>query len=178
MHMDTGYSLGTLAHLHLSAQRSAFLGALLVWVVLSLIALVVLHLSLVAALLGGLLAVALHWLSLLVHQAGHALAAHRTGYPMSGIEFWWVLSCSLYPRDEPALAADDHIQRALGGAPASFLVALVAGGGVLLLSGLGGVLWWAAVCCCLDNLLVLGLGSLVPLGFTDGSTLLYWLKRR
>lgn len=176
--MYTVYSLGTFAHLHLRAQRSAFIGAFLAWVVLSGVALFALQLSVVAAILGGLLAAALHWTSLLMHQLGHALAARRTGYPMSGIEFWWVLSCSLYPSDEPSLAADDHIRRALGGAPASFLLALVSGMSVLLLSALGGVLWWAALFCCLDNLLVLGLGSLLPLGFTDGSTLLYWLKRR
>jgi hypothetical protein len=36
------------------------------------------------------------------------------------------------------------------------------------------VYWWVALFFFLDNLLVLTLGAFVPLGFTDGSTLLRW----
>jgi hypothetical protein len=32
------------------------------------------------------------------------------------------------------------------------------------------LIWFLAI----DNLFILGLGSLLPLGFTDGSTILYW----
>jgi hypothetical protein len=41
-----------------------------------------------------------------------------------------------------------------------------------------GTLWLLATFFFLDNLLVLTLGSFLPLGFTDGSTLLEWWGKR
>lgn len=127
-----------------------------------------------AAILGGLFAVLLHWGSDIVHQLGHARAARVTGHPMIGIRLWGVLSASVYPSDEGSLPASVHVRRALGGAPASLLLAVIAAGIALALRPLGGVYWWVALYFFLDNLLVLGIGSLLPLGFTDGSTLLHW----
>jgi hypothetical protein len=46
------------------------------------------------------------------------------------------------------------------------------------LSAAGGVAFYVAAFFALDNLLVFTLGAFLPLGFTDGSTLLYWLPRR
>ena len=97
---------------------------------------------------------------------------------MTGVQFWWVLSSSLYPPDEPELPPATHISRALGGPTASFLLTLIAGGITLALAATGGVLWYVALFFFLDNLLVLFLGAFLPLGFTDGSTLLRWLPRR
>jgi hypothetical protein len=34
--------------------------------------------------------------------------------------------------------------------------------------------WWLGLLFFLDNFLILTLGSLLPLGFTDGTTLLQW----
>ncbi|HEY7356275.1 MAG TPA: hypothetical protein VH590_07405 [Ktedonobacterales bacterium] len=174
--MSTTYPLGTVTGLRLSARPSAFIGALLLWVVLSGVGIGALGLSSVAGVLGGLLAVALHYFSDTVHQLGHAWAARRTGHPMIGIQFWWVLSASLYPPDEPALPAAVHIRRALGGPTASLALTVIAGGIALALAlaATGGVLWYVALLFWLDNLLVLTLGAFLPLGFTDGSTLLRW----
>lgn len=170
------YRLGTQAGLRLSARPSALWSALALWIVLSGVALGLLNLSPLAAILGALLAVALHWLSELFHQLGHAQAARRAGYPMIGIEFWLLLSSSLYPPSEPDLPAALHIRRALGGPIASLALTLLAGLTALALHAPGGVLWWVALFFFLDNLLVFTLGAFLPLGFTDGSTLLYWRR--
>ncbi len=176
--MSTAYPLGTITGLRFSAKPSALIGALLLWVMLSGVGIVALKLSPAEAILGGLVATLLHFLSAAVHQFGHAWAARRTGHPMSGVQFWWVLSSSLYPPDEPELPPATHISRALGGPTASFLLTLIAGGIALVLAATGGVLWYVALFFFLDNLLVLFLGAFLPLGFTDGSTLLRWLPRR
>jgi hypothetical protein len=39
-------------------------------------------------------------------------------------------------------------------------------------------LTWVAALVLLDNLLVFTLGAFLPLGFTDGSTILRWWRRR
>jgi mannose/fructose/N-acetylgalactosamine-specific phosphotransferase system component IID len=176
--VSTAYPLGTITGLRFSARPSAFIGALLLWIILSGVGIVALKLSPVEAILGGLVATLLHYLSDAVHQLGHAWAARRTGYPMTGVQFWWVLSSSLYPPDEPELPATTHIYRALGGPTASFLLAVIAGGIVLALASTGGVVLGVALFFFLDNLLVLCLGAFLPLGFNDGSTLLRWLPRR
>jgi hypothetical protein len=128
-----------------------------------------------AALVAGA-ALPLHWSADLWHQLGHAAAARATGFPMRGIHFWGLLSTSLYPEDEPPLPAEIHIQRALGGPAASLLAALVAA-----------VLWRLArrpgpardlARLALADHLLLGLGALLPLPFTDGGTLLAWWPRR
>ena len=175
--MNTTYKLGSIAGLRLTAQPSTIISSIVLWVILSVVAFGLLHLPPGAAMLGALVAVALHWLSVLIHQLGHALAARRAEYPMVGIEFWLLLSRSLYPKEEPALPADIHIRRALGGPIISLLCSLLAGLCALVLHGPGGVLWWVAFFFFLDNLLVFTLGAILPLGFTDGSTLLYWIRR-
>src|SRR5512138_2110065 len=111
------YKLGRLAGLHLSVLPMAFVGSMLLFVLLSGISIGILHLPFGEAILGSLLAVILHWTSTLAHHLGHAWAARRTGYPMSGIRFGTlgVLATSLYPPEEPRLPANIHIQRALGG---------------------------------------------------------------
>jgi hypothetical protein len=166
--------IGRVAGLRLTADWSAILGSVLLWILLSGIGVFRLGLSPAAAILGSLIAVSLHWGSDIVHQLGHARAAGATGHPMIGIRLWGVLSASVYPSDEGSLPPSVHIRRALGGAPASLLLAVIAAGIALALHPLGGVYWWVALFFFLDNLLVLGLGSLLPLGFTDGSTLLHW----
>ncbi|HEY4721741.1 MAG TPA: hypothetical protein VII92_07840, partial [Anaerolineae bacterium] len=100
------------------------------------------------------------------------------GYPMIGIRYWGVLSTAVYPADEPALPASIHIQRALGGPSVSIAVGILIGLVALALQNSAGILKWLALFTALDNLLVIGLGAFLPLGFTDGSTLLrYWSRR-
>jgi hypothetical protein len=137
-----------------------------------------LDLTLLPAAFGSLLAVGLHWLGELWHQKGHALAARRVGYPMDGVRLWTLLGASLYPRDEPTLPADIHIQRALGGPIASFVLILIALLLLLVVRPTGGVPLLLAQFFLLENIFVFFLGAFLPLGFTDGSTLLrYWGQR-
>ena len=130
------------------------------------------------AVVGGLLAALAHGASELWHQLGHARAAEMTGFPMQGITFYGPLASSDYPRHEGMLGAETHIQRALGGPIFSLLLALGAGLLSLLARPLGGLPLFLTFFTFLDNMLVFTLGALLPLGFTDGSTLLTWLPRR
>jgi hypothetical protein len=169
--------IGRVAGLQLSFVPSALISAVLMWVAFAAIGLFVLNLPALEAVIGGLVAVILHWLSELIHQLGHAWAARRTGYPMTGIRFWGALSASIYPDSEPSLPAAMHIRRALGGPLTSLLVSVLAGIVLLALYPQGGLLRWLALFFFIDNFFVFTLGSLMPLGFTDGSTLLYWRNK-
>ena len=172
--MTQAIPLGRVASLRLTAAPSAIAGSVILWMALGGIAVLGSGLSPVAAVAGGLVAVTLHWASDIFHQLGHARAARATGHPMIGIRLWWVLSASIYPSDEGSLPAAVHIRRALGGPIASLLLTVIAAVITLALRPLGAVYWWVALFFFLDNLLVLTLGAFVPLGFTDGSTLLRW----
>ncbi|MFN8596931.1 MAG: hypothetical protein U0559_12210 [Anaerolineae bacterium] len=164
-------SLGRLGGLRLSAQPSALIGAIGLWTLLTMLSAVVIPLPIGTAVLGGLLGAIAHFLSELLHQLGHAWAARRTGYPMTGVRYWFVLGTSLYPPDEPALPGRIHIRRALGGPIISMLIGLIATVLTLILYGLAG---WLMLFIAVDNFLILGLGAFLPLGFTDGSTILNW----
>lgn len=166
--------LGNLYNLEISAKPSAFVGFVAIWLVLGAIAFYVLRLTFLESLLGGFLCAALHYLSELVHHFGHAGAARNTGYPMRGVRFTHVLALSLYPKDEPPLSGKIHIRRALGGPAVSFVVTIIAFLILLVAQNGGGLFYWVALWFFLDNLLVFFLGAFLPLGFTDGSTLLQW----
>lgn len=174
------YKLGKVAGLSLSVEPLAIVGSILLLVLLSGVAIGVLNLPVGEAIVGSLLAVILHWISDIAHHLGHAWAARRTGYPMIGIRLGklGLLGASLYPPDEQALPATIHIRRALGGPIGSLLFSLVAAVAALALRTVGGALWWAGVFFFLDNLFVFALGAFMPLGFTDGSTLLQWWGKR
>ncbi len=172
--MRRSFKLGRLANLEVSAEPSAVFGTLLLWGLFSGAGSVWLHLSPGKAAALGLLLAALHWGAAFLHQFGHAWAARRTGYPMQGVRLWIVLDASVYPSDEPALPAQLHIRRALGGPVASLLSSLSFAILALGLRLLGGWAWGVCLFLALDCLLVFTLGSLLPLGFTDGSTLLTW----
>jgi hypothetical protein len=174
------FKLGNLAGLRLTATPLALFGSALLWVVLSALGMSLLHLPAVDAIGGGFVAVWLHWASDLAHQLSHAWVARRTGHPMTGIRFGTLglLSIGLYPPDEPPLPAAIHIRRALGGPAGSLLLTLAAGVAALLSRLTGGAPWWVGVFFFLDNLIVLTLGAFLPLGFTDGSTLLHWWGKR
>lgn len=167
--------LGRVAGVQLSAMPSAIISAIGLWTLLTMLAAVIIPLPIVTAILGGLIAAVLHYVSDTLHQLGHALAAKRTGYPMIGIRFWFVLSTALYPPTEPSLPGRVHIQRALGGPIASVSGGVAIGVIAALTTGLAG---WIAAFVAFDNLVVLGLGAFVPLGFTDGSTILTWWGKR
>jgi hypothetical protein len=149
-------ALGQMFGLRLSFLPSALIGFLSVWALLSLAAGFFLQLPFWIALGLGLAATIFHWLSELIHNLGHAWAAQRTGYPMTGIRFWGLLATSVYPADEGQLPDRVHLQRALGGPAASALLALFV---------------------CLENLFVFTLQIFLPLGFNDGATLWRWLRQ-
>ena len=173
--MSGEIKLGRLAGLQLSALPSAVISAIGLWTLLTMLAAVVIPLPIGTAIVGGLSAAVLHYVSETLHQLGHALAAKRTGYPMTGIRFWFVLSTSIYPSDEPSLPGRIHIRRALGGPIVSVLVGVIAGVIAAVTTGLIG---WIIAFVAFDNLVVLGLGAFLPLGFTDGSTILTWWGKR
>ncbi len=176
--MQNEIKLGKPAGLNLSMMPSVIISVILLWLVLSGIGVWLIGLPAGKALIGGLAAVALHWLSGFVHQLGHAWAARRSGHPMVGVRLWGLLGASVYPPDEPALPASVHIRRALGGPQFSLLLSLVAGAILLALNPTSHqTSWWVALFFFLDNLLVFTLGALMPLGFTDGSTLLEWRNK-
>lgn len=173
--MNKTFRLGSWGGFKFLAKPSAFLGFIVVWLVFSLIGRKFFKLKPEHAIIGGLLATAVHWLSELWHNVGHAQAAKMTGYPMSGVCFTGPFAFSLYPPDEPTLPPGIHVRRALGGPIASALLALVTGMIVLVAQTIGGVPLMVASLTFLDNFLVLTLGAFLPLGFTDGSTLLRYL---
>lgn len=173
----TEYHVGHLADLDISVTPSALWSIAAIWFAATMIAHWYLDFGWGVALLGGSLVVIIHWLSDFAHQGGHALAARRAGFPMTGLRFWGIFSTSLWPADEPALPGRTHIRRALGGPIASILIGVAA----LLVAWLagpdGGMVWWLALFAAADNLLLLGFGAFLPLGFTDGSTILHWWKQ-
>jgi hypothetical protein len=171
--MPDSIPLGRLASLELSARPSAFIGALLLWALFAGLGWL-LFATPGAALLFGLVCTALHWLSELIHHLGHARAARRIGYPMTGVRLWFIFGQSLYPAEEPPLPGRVHIHRALGGPLASILFGAFAAVLALLVRPAGNFVWWVLVVALLDNWLILGFGAFLPLGFTDGSTLLAW----
>ena len=164
-------SLGSVGNVRLSARPSAILCSILLWAFYSTLAGFLLNLSPGVAMAAGLLALALHWLSEVAHQFGHVWAGRRVGYAATGIQLWWVFSSTLYPADEPPLPTVIHLRRALGGPALSFLLLIVAAALFLALLSIGGFAWRLAGIFALQNLLVFVIG-LLPLGFTDGSTLL------
>ncbi len=167
----TDYPLGALFNLRLTFRPSAVLGALGLWATFSLGAATLLNFPLTQALVFGLLAMLAHWLSEFWHQLGHAWAARRVGHPMIGVQFWGVLSRSLYPPAEPALPARIHIQRALGGPLASALLTAITGAIAYTLWPAQGLLDWLAAFTFVENLLVFTLQVILPLGFNDGTTI-------
>jgi hypothetical protein len=170
--------LGKIYGLELSAGWPALLSSLLLWVVLAAVGMAVLQLTLLQAVIGSLLAVIFHWVSNLAHHLGHALAARRVEHPMTGVHFGFLLGRSLYPRNEADLPADIHIQRALGGPAASSQLTLVTAVLAMLLYPTGSLIFWVVLFAFFENLLVFSLGALLPLGFTDGSTILTWWRKR
>ncbi|MBC7870376.1 MAG: hypothetical protein H7Y09_06010 [Chitinophagaceae bacterium] len=176
--MKKTFHLGKIGGLEILVKPLVFVVFIVLWLVGVGVGIGLLKLSFGTAFVGGFLCVAAHYITNYLHHFGHSLAAKRAGYPMTGILVMNILAKSLYPRDEPELPAKVHIQRALGGPIFSGLVALILGLAAAALRSSGGILYGVVLFAFLDTLLVYTLGAFLPLGFTDGSTLLYWLPRR
>jgi hypothetical protein len=173
-----GVRIGRVADLEVSFAPSALAGSAALWAAFAAIGVVVFRAGVVEAVVGGLLMTLLHWVSELFHNLGHASAARRVGHPMIGVQFYLVLGLSQYPADEASLTPQQHMRRALGGPAGSALVTLAAALIAVLMVIAHAPLGWVAVLLFLDNLLVFTLGAFLPLGFSDGSTLIYWARRR
>jgi hypothetical protein len=172
--------LGTLAGLRMTAIPAALIGSIALYVIV-VVLMAAFNIPIGSALLGGVIVVVLHWFSEWVHQLGHAWAARRTGYPMSGVRFGalGVFATSLYPPDEPPLPAKVHIRRAIGGpifsawlSAMAFLVILMTIRGADAMWSF--VLWFFF----LENLFVMTLQVFIPLGFNDGATIWRWMRKR
>jgi hypothetical protein len=172
------YRLGTIYGVKIIARPSAIIASIALWAVATEVATAFFHASLAAGIVQGLVVTLIHWLSDLLHQLGHAIAARSSGYPMSGLRLWFLVSSGLYPLDEPDLPARTHVLRALGGPIMSLIVTVITGVIALLMRNAGSPYTWIAVFAFLDNFLIFTLGAFLPLGFTDGSTLLrLWRER-
>jgi len=174
----SAYRLGTIGGVKITARPSAIIASIALWAIATEVATAFFHASLAAGIVQGMIVTLLHWLSDLLHQAGHAIAARSTGYPMTGLRLWYLLSSGLYPLDEPELPARTHVRRALGGPIMSLIVTVIAGVIAWLMGSAGSPYTWIAVFAFLDNLLIFTLGAFLPLGFTDGSTLLRLWRNR
>jgi hypothetical protein len=167
--------LGKIAGLRLTAHWTALVGFVLLWIGVTIAVIFLLEPPPEEAILGSLIVTVLHYFSELWHQLGHAWAARRTGYPMIGVRYWWILGASIYPKDEPELPGSIHIRRALGGPAASFLLAIIFYILTMTTNDASPIwLLWVLPVMFLDNFFVFALGAFLPLGFTDGSTILRW----
>src|SRR5690606_3797771 len=157
----------------ITAEPSAAGGSLVLWLVFGLVGKKFFRLSAPAALIGGLLAVLLHFVSELWHQAGHARAAERAGYPMDGVPLWGRLGTQLYPRDTPPSTSEIRVERALGGPRASAWLAAAAALSIPLARRLGGIPYMLTALTALENLAIFTMGAFLPLPFmeTDGTIL-------
>ncbi|HQZ99882.1 MAG TPA: hypothetical protein PLJ62_06785 [Thermoflexales bacterium] len=129
-----------------------------------------------ATMVFALCVVGLHWLSVIVHHAGHFVFARLTGHPMRGIAFWFVFAQDLYLPNEPDLPPRTHLIRAVGGPVFSAILSVMAFG---LMQAVSAPLWlaWALRFFFLDNLLVMTLQVFLPVSFGDGSAIWKWLPR-
>jgi len=173
--------LGTLARLQLSLLPLAFAGSIGLWVIIVVLMAPVFNLPIGSALFGAVIVIGLHWFSEVVHQFGHAWAARRTGYPMTGIRFGTraILATALYPPDEPALPAKTHIRRALGGPIFSAWLSSIAFIIILMTFRTAAPMWeFVLWCFFLENFFVMTLQVFIPLGFNDGATIWHWARRQ
>jgi len=169
---------GKVLGLDILISPSALVGSVAITLVAAVVFAARAGLSTGEALFGGILAMMLYWLSNFLHHFGHAIAARRTEYPMTGVLFHTVLGTSVYPRDEPELPGSVHIRRALGGPALSFVVLIISSLAALLVPASTSPLLNAlALFVAAINLLIFSAGAFLPLGFTDGSTLLRWWRK-
>lgn len=177
--MQTKFRLLNLSNFYIDALPSAIYTFPALWFVLTAAGLFWLQLPTWQAVLAGLVATLLHFDSELWHQLGHAFIAYLNGYPMEGICFIGPLAQSRYPQDEPELPARIHIRRALGGPAASLSQGIFwAAIAYALYFGFPPAVFWVAAFVAFENIFIFGLGAFLPLGFTDGNTLLEWWPQR
>lgn len=161
--------------------RGFVLASVVLLAVYLLAGIVVFHRHPANALFGAFLLVLLHWFNETCHNYGHFAAARRTGFPMDGVKLGTALlvfGTSVYPANEQELSASVHIRRALGGPIANAILSVVGVVAILLLAVVSSHFVWVAIVFTVENFVIFTVGNFLPLGFNDGSTLLYWMRRR
>jgi len=160
---------------------SAFIGSDVLIVLIIIVALLLTELSLPTAILAACIAVLIHWLCEIIHMYGHFIAAKQTGYPSRGVNLWGVIGTILYPRDEPELAPNIHIRRALGGPIANAIVLVIC----IILA----VLFWSnaglprfLLGFAIFSNIVFSVGALTPISIgsieIDGGTIMRWMRKK
>ncbi len=169
--------LGKLFGLQIGVLPLAFVGMFILWIGFSAIAFYGIKIPFGESILIGFIAALLHWTFELIHSLGHAFAAKRTGYPMTGITFGTlaIFAITRYPKDEPVLPPSIHIRRALGGPMINGLLSIIL---YFLLPLWSGDWYWLGLLAFLENLFVYTLQVFLPLGFNDGGTILRYLRRK
>lgn len=176
--MSTKHHLGKFFDLEIYMRPSALMGGLVLGVIFSLIAITWLPLSTGEAVFLSIFAALLHYDFEFWHQYSHARAAEKTGYPMEGLLFFTIFAISLYPKDEPELPAEVHLQRAFGGPIGSFLLSAAFAVILLFWRDGSGAIYYLVWFGYLSNFIWYTVGALIPLGFNDGSTILEWWPKR
>jgi hypothetical protein len=168
---------GNLFGIQIDILPLTFVGVFALWFGFSLIAFFCVRIPFYESSLIGLFAAFLHYIFEFIHTLGHAYAAKRTGYPMTGIVFGMlaIFAKTLYPRDEPDLPAKIHIRRALGGPIISGFLAIIF---YLIFPIWRGNWSWLGLFALLENIFVFTLQVFLPLGFNDGSTILNNLRKK
>jgi hypothetical protein len=161
---------------------SALVGSLLLIVIFTVAALFLTELTLLNAVIAAIGATLIHWFSETIHQYGHFWAAKRVGYPARGMKLWAVLGTTRYPKDEPELAAQTHIRRAIGGPIMSAVVSLVCVILALLFWSNAGIVRFLLGFAVFGNIGIFTIGPfLLPVRTkyleTDGGTILYWMRQ-
>lgn len=121
-------------------HRSALVGSLIMVIILAGTALALAGLSVQDAVIAAIIALALHWFAVLIHNYGHFAVAKRIGHPSTGLLLRLVFARVNYPDDEGELSPQIHLKRALGGPLFSLiLAALVIPLALLGLIPMGGI---------------------------------------
>ena len=169
--------VGKIFGLEIDVLPLGFIGTLVLWILITVVARSVLGIPFGESLPMGFLAVIFHWIFEFIHNLGHAAFAKRTGYPMLGITFGrlGILALSRYPQNEPTLPPSVHILRALGGPIFNGVLSVIF---YLLLPFWDGNWFWLGMSALFENLTVYTLQVFLPLGFNDGATILRNVLRR
>lgn len=173
--------LGSVAGMEVSLAPGFYIACVALLAVYLLVAVGIFHKSPRNALVGAFLLVLLHWVSETWHNLGHFTSARSTGFPMEGVRLgtaMLVFGTSVYPDEEQPLSAAVHIRRALGGPISNAILGGIGVIAIIAVNGFHSHFTWVAVLFTVENLGVFVLGNCLPLGFNDGSTLLYWMRRR
>lgn len=174
--MDTSFQLFSINGFKVRMEWSTTIGWIVVAMVSANVMMFLHRTDYETAIWFGMLFWLLHMGTVLIHVLGHVISSALIGHPMTGIEFWWMFARTLYPANEALLSPRQHIIRAVGGPIASV------GWVVLLAEAVQRQTATDEFSVLLLHLVFLNaflylLGSLLPLSFTDGGTIVANLRR-